>query len=274
VWVLRLDGSLVYATRGENRVETAPTLPLTAPELKRVLATEKEANFFVRQSEELLELCFAPVRPTSDTARKGPPRGWLVAARVWNPELLKLIGGVTQSETELVSPGQSLPSAQPNEISLKYPLFGFDGTPAAELRYAVRSAELAILSGEQRKVLGLFIGTLVLTAVVAIYFVFRDIVRPLKLVGESLSARDGDAITPLLGRNDEIGRVAQAVKMSFEQHAALEQMIEGRTRLGRELHDGVIQTVFAAGMNLAGARSALRENPAEADAFSRTRETN
>ena len=69
----------------------------------------------------------------------------------------------------------------------------------------------------------------------------------------------------MLQRGDEIGQVAQAVKTSFEQRAALEGMMEERIRLGRELHDGLIQTVFAAGMNLAGARAALRHNPAEAE---------
>jgi len=265
VWVLRVDGTVVYATRGENPQAAPPTLPLGEAELRGALAGGGAANFFVPGAEGLLELCVAPVQPSDDTRRGTAPRGWLVAARVWDEAQLRLIGDIMHCETALAPPDRALPPSQPNRISLHYPLRGVGGGPVASLVCTLRSHELEIVARDQRTELTLFAGTFILTAIAAVYFVFRWIVHPLKIVGSSLQARDAGTLLPLLSRRDEIGRVAQAVKTSFEQHAALEEMIEGRTRLGRELHDGVIQTVYAAGMNLAGARTVLRRDPEEAE---------
>ncbi|MEO5958339.1 MAG: CHASE4 domain-containing protein, partial [Opitutaceae bacterium] len=264
-WVLRVDGSVVYATRGEKPQEAPPELPVAEAGLRSVLTAGKPASFFVSRPEGLFELCFAPVQPSSDTTRQTTPRGWLVAARLWGDAQLRLIADVVQCETELVPPGRDLPASLPNQIGLHYALRGPDGTLAANLLYTLRSHELEIVSRHQRIEFGLFAGTFVFAAIVAVGFVFLWIVRPLQALGHSLHAHDAGPMLPLLARGDEIGRVAQAVKTSFEQRAELEEMIEDRTRLGRELHDGVIQTVYAAGMSLAGARTILRKDPTDAE---------
>src|SRR6185369_9949933 len=46
VWVLRVDGSMVYATAGEAHPET-PAFPLAEVELQRVLKGGKAATFFI-----------------------------------------------------------------------------------------------------------------------------------------------------------------------------------------------------------------------------------
>jgi len=262
-WVLRVDGSVAYAVARDNG--EPPVLPLADVPLRRVLATNKAANLFLRREDSVFELCLSPVQPSIDTARATPARGWLVAARLWDAAQLKLIGDVLQAEAALAPPGAQPPASEADRVTLHYPLPGPDGVPAANLVYTLRFEELAIAARDQRAVLGLLVGTFLLTAIVMVVFVFRAVVRPLQAVGESLHARDAAPLAPILARHDEIGRVAEAVKTSFEQHAALEAMVAERTRLGRELHDGVIQTVFAAGMNLSGARTVLRVNPADAE---------
>lgn len=263
-WVLRTEGTVVYARRGPGTT-TPPSLPLSPAELAGVLAGGVSRSFFVQTAEGLSEICISPVRPSGDTDRKTAPRGWLVAARNWDEPVQALIAEVIQCELRVASPGQPAPAAQPHEISLLHALPGYDGRPAAHLLYTIRSSELAIASHSQRTELWLFAGLFLVGLAAAVYFVFHWVVRPVQVVGESLETGDPAAIVPLLARRDELGRVAQAVQTSFEQRAELEGLIEDRIRLGRELHDGVIQTVFAAGMSLAGARAAVRQQPAEAE---------
>jgi signal transduction histidine kinase len=265
VWVLRPDGTVVYATHGKDKWDAPPGLRFDEPGVRALLAGGKPGSFYIQPRQGLFEICLAPVQPSADTERKLPPRGWVVAARAWNEEHLRLIGDVMQGEVALAPPTQALPPQGRHSISLQYPLRGPASDVVANLVYTLRSEELEIVSRDQRKELGLFALTFALAAVIGGVFVYRWILRPLHVVGESLLTNESGPILPLMERSDEIGRVAQAVKTSFEQQEALEHLVEGRTRLGRELHDGVIQTVYAAGMNLAGARAALRKNPAEAE---------
>ncbi|MES2695274.1 MAG: CHASE4 domain-containing protein [Verrucomicrobiota bacterium] len=265
IWVLRADGTLVYATRSEESKLAPPPLPLPAAAVSQLVAGGKPVTFFAQGLEGLLELCAAPVFPSDVDPGEMAPRGWVLAARAWDRAQLRMLAEISQCEVSLAPPERALPPAEPNQISLSHTLRGFGGGPVASLVYTVRSEELQIVSRDQRTEFALFGATCLTTAVLSLYFLYRWIMRPLRAIGESLSRREAGAIGALLGRDDELGRVAQLVQTSFEQHAALEQLLEERARLGRELHDGMIQTVYAAGMNLAGARAILRRDPAAAE---------
>jgi signal transduction histidine kinase len=260
-WVLRVDGSIVYSSTGENREAPPPPFPLSPAQLQPLLEAGDATEFFVGTPEALLEICLAPVLPSSDTARAGKAQGWLFAARPWDKEQLRLLGDVLQCEASLAAPGRQPRAAAPNEIVLRYPLLGPADEPVADLVYAIRSAELEIVARDQALEFGLLAAALFTASIAAVSFVYRTIVSPLRTVGKSMEAGDPGLLHGLLERSDEIGHVAQAVKHSFAQREELQSLMEQRIRLGRELHDGVIQTVFAAGMSLAGARATLRQKP-------------
>ncbi len=261
VWVLRVDGTIVYASAGENKDVPPPPFPLAPSQLQALLEAGKAKEFFVGTPGALFEICMAPVLPSNDTARTGKAQGWLVAARPWGEEQLQLLGDVLQCKASLASPNRQPKSTQPNEIVLSIPLRGPVGEPLADLVYTISSAELEILGRVQAIEFGLMAAALLTASIAAVAFVYRMIVAPLRTVGKSMETGDTATLHGLMNRSDEIGHVAQAVKHSFEQRDELQSLMEQRIRLGRELHDGVIQTVFAAGMSLAGARATLRQNP-------------
>lgn len=263
-WVLRVDGSLVYATSGEAGA-ARPALPFDEATLRAVLAAPPAPSCFVQRPEGLVEVCFAPVLPSEDSKRITTPRGWLVAARQWDAAQLALLGELLQCEVAIAAAGRPLPAGSSNQISLRYPLPGPRGEPVADLIYTTRSIELAIVARHNRTQLWLFVVTGLVTAVLALTFLHGWVMRPLHAISESLARVEPGPILPLIEKTDELGRVAQLVQTSFAQRATLEEMLVERARLGRELHDGVIQTVFAAGMNLTGARAQLRQNPTEAE---------
>jgi signal transduction histidine kinase len=265
VWVLREDGSVAYATRGPQG-GPPPALPVADPVLRRLFTIPAGPSAFVRTDEGLVELRAAPIQPSADTERRSPARGWLLAARIWDAAQLGLLAGFVQGEVSVAAPGGPAGRTRgPHEIVLRHALSGPDRTPVADLVFTVRSDELAIVARHQRAERWLFAGTGLFAAGFALVFIYRRVLAPLRLIGTSLARGTADEIRPLLSRPDELGHVAQLVQTAFAQRTELETMLGERARLGRELHDGVIQTVYAAGMNLAGARAAIRTQPEEAE---------
>jgi signal transduction histidine kinase len=91
------------------------------------------------------------------------------------------------------------------------------------------------------------------------------VLRPLRRISDSLARSDPTALETLNQEKTELGRIAQLVEFSFAQQRALRESeetlrrtLEERARLGWNLHDGIIQSLYAAGMGLAGVRALLQ----------------
>lgn len=264
VWVLRVDGSVVYGTRGENQ-PAPPILPLNADAVQHLLRKVPDTTFFVQLPGRLVELCLAPIQPSEDTRRISAPQGWVLAERTWNATQVDLLSNLIHCEGRLVPPGRPLPGDLPNELTLRHPLPGPDGTAVADFVYTIRSSELEIASRYNRSTLLVLGANGLVMMAIAIGALHRWVLHPLGAIGDSLAHNDPSPIGSLARKEDEMGRLARLVETSFAQRAELERNIAERTRLGRELHDGAIQTVYAAGMTLAGVRASLRSDPAEAE---------
>ncbi len=263
-WVLRLDGSVVYATAGEAPA-VAPPLPLPPRALAGLLAKPAARNPFVAVNGETFELCLAPIVPSADTTRSSEPLGWLLAARAWNAPLLEKIGELMQGRTAVARPDAPPPSLKVNGIGLRQPLHGPAGEVVAFLDCTIEAEELKIAGRQNEIVFWVLAATGVVAVVLAIWIPYISVLRPLRTVSASLTTGNPNLIQPLGQRADELGVVAQSVQTVFAQQAELQGLLAERTRLGRDLHDGVIQTVYAAGMNLAAARGAIRSRPGDAE---------
>lgn len=100
------------------------------------------------------------------------------------------------------------------------------------------------------------------------------------------SAGSADSRTPFRAARTEIGTLARLAETSVAQgteltrerdvrrraeedvqlkQRLLTQSLEEQVRLGRDLHDGIIQSLYAVGLTLESIRTLLRDNPAEAD---------
>lgn len=102
----------------------------------------------------------------------------------------------------------------------------------------------------------------------------------------SRSAHPGDAKLPLTAARAEIDALAKLAQSSVAQgtelnrerdvrrraeedaqfkQGLLTQSLEEKIRLGHDLHDGIIQSLYAVGLTLESVRGLLRDDPAEAD---------
>lgn len=242
--------------------EPAPgaTLPPEpgAAELHAALAGPDAArrHFFLRPAGgPLYEAYAAPL----------PEGGWICGFETWNSRRLQTISHLagTYSRLSLLHE-ENLINVELSRVHLHLPLADFRGRTVQLLDADYRGNELQEISGMHDRLAWIFLAVVVTLLVVAGWCLRRWLVRPLFQLAASLRADEPAALAPLLGRRDEFGQVARLLRDAFATRAQLHRTLEERTRLARDLHDGVIQSIYGAGMGLTRARAALPAHPQEA----------
>ncbi len=283
LWLLDATGTILAQAAHDRPV---PPLPISAPDFVTLVTHTPSPRFFAETADALIEVCVRRLHATTAAAdATGAP--WLVVTRVWDAAQLELLAGLTGSVVSLAAPSTTAPLLAPGEIVLLRPLSDWQGHPLRLLRVDYQAPEIDRLgesNGTQVMVFVVF-GLLVL---VAMWLALQAwVLRPLGLISASLKQDDRAVIRPLRAEPGELGVVAQLVATSFDQREALQREIadraqaqaalqksevalrrtmDERARLGRDLHDGVIQSLYAAGMGLAGVRAQLHLDQTEAAA--------
>jgi signal transduction histidine kinase len=284
-WVLRADGTTCY---GVERLGDPAwrEFPLREERFLAQLRAGRNLHFFLRSASGVVEIRTAPVLASADSERKGEAQGWLIAGRLWDAPFVARLGDALQSRIRLS--GSHELGLLSSRIHLDREFTGWDGSRIAllHLDYEPR-ALLELLESNQTEIL-VYTGmgaTVLLLVVVGVY---RWVLTPLGRFSRSMETGRIDPAQGMLRRADEYGHLAQLMERSFQQRDTLtreveerrraEQMLreneaqmrdalELRRRLARDLHDGVIQSIYAAGLGLEAARADLRETaPAEAEA--------
>jgi signal transduction histidine kinase len=198
------------------------------------------------------------------------PAGWLIVAKHWDELVLQDLADSAQGHIALTGPAHA-GDALPEELEVWLPLRDQHGRPIAGLDYHVMDAMGEDPAMEDIE-LSLFIfngaGALVLVSVLMHFW----ILRPFSLVRASLVSHDPALLAPLLNQPNEFGQMARLVRSSIHDRDQLQQLLDERMRLGLELHDGVIQSVYGTGMALSRVQSLMsRDLPAAQKLLDETR---
>jgi len=282
LWVIGADGRPRGRFVAEGEARRPAAAPLEGRDFLTLASETPNARFFARDAVGLIEVA---VRRLA-AANRGE-RDWLMATRRWDPAQLRALAALTDGSVTLAGPGEIADPPTGADVVVTRPLADWQGHPLQTLVVTHHAAEIDRAVSDDWRQAGIFtaFGLLVLTALgLAVH---QWVLRPLDRIGASLARNDPAPVQPLAREGTELGRVAQLVLTSFEQreaveralaslsttHAALERSeatlrrtLEERARLGRDLHDGVIQSLYAAGMGLAGIRALLRDEQVEAAA--------
>lgn len=273
LWLFDAEGRLVYSA---HRTAGPPLPPPLTPEIFSRLRREAPP-FYAESRDGLLQ-----VWPYAVSAGDPTPAGWLLIARLWDDSYLRTLSQLSEHALQLSPANVPLPSADPGQRLL--PLAGLDGTILRHLRvHAPLPASITLPADATSGRLFIAFGLLLL---VAVWLGLRQwVVQPLKLITETLRQENPTLITPLLAQQNEFGRFAQLIQTSFAQKNTLVREIEERTRmqdalrisqarlqhavdlrarLARDLHDGVIQSIYAAGLGLESALAQWEHEPAAA----------
>ncbi|MDI1248402.1 MAG: CHASE4 domain-containing protein [Lacunisphaera sp.] len=274
-WVFRPDGSLAYgaARPGQANLQQPP-FDVTAilPRLQH----EEHLQFFVESAEGLLEIRAAPIMPSDLALQNQPPKGWFLVTRQWDEAVLKSLGTVLASDVVLRSPGRETPDdRKPFDIAIRRELPGWDGHPVAVLHARYAATPLAQLQEHNSAELLYIIGAGIAGMAIILLYLSLWVIAPLRRIEQSLTEKSPSALGPLRRKKDEFGRLARLTEAFFAGRTALEKEIEERmrvevelrrstqlrTRLARDLHDSVIQSIYAAGLGLESVRGQLRGEP-------------
>jgi signal transduction histidine kinase len=278
-WVLRADGHIVYQATQAGQPDLR-TPPFDVPAVLVLQHTERARHFFAESPAGLVEVRMSPILPSGTIEPAATPAGWFVVGRLWNGAHLKKIGNVLASQVSLLPP-QSLPRtvADTAEINLSRPLLGWDGRIVRVLHVNYRSDPMANMWAhyDQELILTCLGGLIVLVFTYLALTVW--VIKPLSQLEKSLRENSPAPLTPLLAKQDEFGLLARLTDSSFSNRRLLQHEVEERsraelalrrsnhvrTRLARDLHDSVIQSIYAAGLGLEGVRENLRHDPAGAE---------
>jgi signal transduction histidine kinase len=272
LWLTDTHGRLLYSAR----VNDGPAfpLPLAADELTRLAPAGGGRRFFAEDRDGLMEIWLYPVVE----AGVGP-RGWLLVARLWGAPQITTLSRLVEAQIQLGPPLP--PAAGRQRTQLLIPLQDLHDATVRQLvvQFPVPDFTESLVRDTLAANLFVAFGLLVVAAVWV--GVRKWVMTPLDRITESLALEDTSFIQPLKRDNSELGRVAQLIDSAFTQKAALKREIEERTlaesalreselrvrrslelraRLARDLHDGVIQSIYAAGLGLESALSQLAQD--------------
>ncbi|HWA25607.1 MAG TPA: CHASE4 domain-containing protein [Lacunisphaera sp.] len=256
-WVIGLDGEVLYTATRSGLEVPAPTQD---PALLDRLRRDKLPHFFLASPAGLLEIRTAPIQPSEDIRRETPGRGWFIVARAWDEHHLSALAEAMQSRVTLTPLDAAARDGVPN-IHVTRTFSDWQGRPLQVLHVEYESQPLVhLLEGNRVESFLLYaFGVMVISAVMI--GISYWVLRPLSLFGLSLESGRTDALRALQGNADEFGHLARQITQSFVQRDALQaseerlrQEMDLRRRLARDLHDGIIQSVYAAGIGLESVR--------------------
>ena len=259
-WVLEADGKLRLQVAAES-LKGMP-LPVTGADLVRF--EPKGVHFFMLYQDEVYE-----VRGRRMNAPRGTDArlaGWIFAADRLDGERLTPPHLPVEGRVSLlpVSAAADLPDKK-FPVRIDRPLLDFNGRALRILRVDYLPDEMAIASRAGFHARLLILGFMAFSIGFLALCVWYWVIRPVAMMQASLETQEVNALTPLFDEGGDLGRLAGFVRHSLENREFLRSTLEERARLGRDLHDGVIQMVYRAGLDLARARGHLRTDPAKAD---------
>ncbi len=263
VWLAAPDGRVIYAISAPGEDGLAP--PGAIPAIVASKDWQNEIGGFYRDGGNVFNLRARPVQPTADTQRKTEPVAWLIAVRHLDDDVLGHFARRLRADVSLRMPGEQQSVARTDEVAAGLVLTGpFSGPSVGEIHALFRIEALEV--GEhynQREMAVLIFAAVMLMGAVGLS-IRVNVLRPLACIGESLETGEPSRLSGVSPRLPEFARIAELIRDSFRQREALRHEIDERVRLGRDLHDGVIQNLYATGMGIAHVVRLVPKDPARA----------
>lgn len=260
-WIIETDGQvrLHESTRASADLAASPVTPVQLAALNG-----SPVKYYMERGGELYQV--VGHRLAADMTRQGVPRGWIFAARRWEIADFLSPRFPLEGVVSILRPGAKAPAA-PHEpaIHLERIFRDLEGRPVRIFHVHHRTLVLDVLEQNDWLEIAVMATFGVAACGLLIFCLVRWVILPAAIMRRILAARDPAATLPLLQRGGYVAPLAQLVRELLETQARLEQTLRERALLGRELHDGAIQAIYAAGVGIVAARAALRENPAEAE---------
>ena len=227
IWVFSVDGSPIYSANSPR--QALKELPLSKEAVSSLFVSERFRHFFIYTKYGLMEIKGATIHPTADLERKTPPRGYILAALLWDEKFLKDLGLLSETTVRFASLQEKEAPDRPanimrGESGFLRDLNGWDGKPIMRIAVSFTSESIRHYNQTGQIIFYMFIFFSLAILVALLFSLVRWVTIPLKLVSESLSSRDVSRVSRLAGGRDEFGEISRAIIQSFEQSDALKDI--------------------------------------------------
>lgn len=236
-WLYKPNFALAYSTNSVNDKELTE-FPLPKEELVKMLTKKGFNYFFVNTKHGLLEVRTAPVQPSSDIARKTPPRGFFIVGRIWTPDYVRHFNLITSSSVTILFNDQKAAAQKDSalySIVINKPLFDHKGNILATLSFASDSEMLKesanALNWQLITGVMLTVGLLIAISL----FLIRYVTAPLKKISMSLEHEKSLFLSELSKDKTEFGRIASMITEFFRQKEELTTEMKRRVNVEAEL---------------------------------------
>jgi signal transduction histidine kinase len=279
VWIIDAELKLVHTIDKDYRKLPAP---FAGPDvLRQAMAGRYTFRYFTFVDGSLWEIFGAAIQDAKFWRHQTPVRGYLLLGKKWDEAWIHQLDSLLGARVAIHPPDTVLPQTgllHDHRRLLKGP----DGQPLAllDLRFnfeLLEAARQALTNRAIYLVAGAAAAIALLVGVVA--FV---VLRPLRQITRSLESRVPAHLTGLLNSRTEFGEIARLVAGQLRWGRMLEEEMRRqlerahpetarrdaeanealRIRLAGNIHDGPIQSIYAAGLQLAAVQTAAEQGAA------------
>jgi signal transduction histidine kinase len=231
IGIFDLKGGLVHEAGGPSALMASISAGLAADMLR-----SRTGSTTLPTPDGVFDLAWSTVHLTTDTARRLPPHGLLVAARAWSPDRLQRISTFFGGQVTLGH--GSDPDA---DLRITHELTAPAGQSSTILVGERRLPVLSTMAQRALHSLYLFLGFgCVALVAIGLAIVIR-VGSPLRRLAGALSDGDAEVIRRLARRRDELGLVAEAGLAGLNQRSQLVAEISRRELAERDSEDNRTQ---------------------------------
>lgn len=284
LWVLTPELVVVHSIDIDSR---RPPLPFreTGP-LRDVLVDNYTFNFFTEQNGQLWQIYGAAIQDPSFWRHETDVKGYLLLGKRWDETWRARLSTLAQARISIRLAGS--PGAPPatgtaaDAYQFTYPITGLNNQPIATLFGRFDGTDIDLIRDTTRRQLIVativFMGTLALLA----SYISITMLRPLGRITRSLEARNPTYLLDLIGAKNDFGEIARLLSSQFRQGRMLRDEISRRftqvspeavqleresntnlrLQLASDLHDGPLQSLYAAGLKISGLEARLTSGEA------------
>lgn len=275
IWIVDPEFKLVHAI---NDAFARPSLPFASPdEMRTVTKTRYTFSYFTLIDGRLWQIFGAAIQSADAWRHETPVHGYLLLGKQWDDRWISQLDTIASARITLNPVGYAAP-ANSARISLK----GLDGRALVEL-----DAQFVLNPEEDSRreflfQLGLASGATIIAFGCIALVLALTVLRPLSQITRSLESRLPTPLAKLVNSRTEFGEIARLVAgqlrwgrmLEDEMHRQLErsnpesarrEVVSNETlrlRLSGDIHDGPIQSIYAAGLQLAAVQAAAEQGVA------------
>ena len=241
VWVLDSDFNQRYGYQALNNTKLS-NIFLSKSDLENVVKRNWFSNYFISKDGEIFEIHIAPIQPSMDLNRNTEPKGWFIVGKIYKDKFLEEISHTTNSNIKIYF-SDSIESYK--ESLMKYDAGVYAQLPLKDINnntiayitsfHIDKATQKYTISAHNSIPVIAIISLLFFGSIFTLLLIY--IVKPLSVLGESLSSEDETKLIPLLSKQNEFGALSRMMERFFIQKKHLETEIKIRTETEEELKE-------------------------------------